>query len=444
MRILLSFVAFSLLACGESKKDTTQVVDPTAIIPDFKNFEDSQGQLTSDGTRGVFVSQRLDGLYRVFSYDAAAQTKVNQFKSPDFPSASDQERLVAMTSDAAWLAIWRQSPTSSSIRISDWSGQMQATIDLPSDARVSGLAVVGAATPFAAGLDGFVAVSLRSTNGNVTEVYPISGNGSSISIAAKVSLTNEFQPNFAQDRTLYSSESIGSKIKVHARRYIGAAWVDSGQTKVLKSFEVERSYPTQAGLLYAANLVSNKLRPKSGSQVFSGTDVVTQVGVQDEVAVFNPYGNTSFSADSTSYKPYEPLSISSLSATSDASYVLVGGTDTYFCQNDKVLGAVTLTLVRVSDMATIPLLIARNPGETAWSQVISKPCEALDKGTNLEYDQVIVASKILGTDGAKFDLLYETKVSGDREIRFVEFTLDWASGSVQSALFKEISGNQKQ
>ncbi|MCX6128738.1 MAG: hypothetical protein NTX25_06690 [Proteobacteria bacterium] len=440
MRIWMVPLAFFVLSCGKSTVKTTSTNVPAATA-EKTEFDDFGSTASTNGQRAILTSRRDAGAYRTYLYDEAKTPKLFALSQTIPLGADEQELFSAMDSDGAWILTWRSSPSKTYLLLNSFDGSQQAQV-LTTGSKVRDLAMAPAGQLV-------FAFTSRSNNADMVKIYSFT-NATSPVLTEEANLKGESQAQFALSGSslfVYTrlTQTDGSKtLKVRMRNSSGI-W--SEQESSLNIAASDTSLPSVAsskGLFYAGKLTSPRQRTKLGTYAERPDSYVPNVGVIDELKQFASLGVSPFDFSIASYRAEEPLALIDVSATLDADYLLLTGSDSYYCKT-STFGAHTLTLVRVSDGKVLPLFVKRDSGTVAWTGLMTQPCDYYDQAEiakTQDFDTVISKAKLLSVVGTKVQILYETRITGDREVRRVSFDFgDWTSRNLSQIEFTDISQN---
>jgi hypothetical protein len=436
MKLYLGILlALLLSSCGDTSEEEVLVADPTASTPELLEYEDSDLVLSSDGLKAVFLSKRTDGRSRTFTFDSSRVDKVQAIEG----TGEYEDSLVSLTSSGEWLAVIRYTQEKPSLLIRDWSASQTLSLALDGSDRVTSLALVSDS----GALNGFLAYSTRSAQGTVTRVYKASSVGGVVSLSDEAVFQGEESAEFSDSKVLYTQKSLGTGREVRARQWSGGAWGIVGSEIRIRSYEAQRGFSSDIGFFYPKVLGEKLLRNKSGNRKFEGTIENAKVGVLDDLALYSPLSGVNLDTSAVSFRERQPLTVASISGTQDGSYFLLLGTDAYYCEGGSQQSFLVITLVRRSDMASIPLIVAKKSESEEWSMLISKPCDLLGANEVFYFDNSILKSSLKVTSDQEFLLSYETNSTGDRELNLMKFRIDWEKLEASNVNFVSISKNKR-
>ncbi len=436
MRVCFGLIVLaSCLSCSDSTTQVTSINDPTAATPEQIEFEDYSGHVTSDGARGVFLSNRSGGISLAYSFDQTQPEKVKRLTSTE----GVEEKSVVMTPDASWILIWQKSDSKSTLTLRDWAGTNSRNFDLEPDDQVLSTSIVSDPST----LNGYIGFSIRNKEGTTAKVVPVSLSNGTVLFGNAESWNNEDKLLFSASKKMYSVQEGTASKKIIARSWNGASWVNESSTLELNAFGVSRGALGDLGFLYPQTPKEKLIRNKSGNRDFSGSNESSKVGVVDDLVFFDATGATQIDFSKEQFRAKQPLSIASVSASTTGNYLLLMGSDTYFCEDAKTLPVVVMTLVRVSDLATIPFIVSKKTTDSNWSQLVTNPCSLFKMQETYEFDNTVVRASVYEINNGKLSILFESKATGDREIRFASFSVDWNALEISDTTFSEVSENKR-
>jgi hypothetical protein len=417
----------------------TEGPQQSLTLPDLSTYEDFSPYLAQDGQKAAFISRRDAGNYRVYLYDEALEGKRVLLADRLSLKPEEQEWTAALRSDAGWLAVYRAGPQGRAILLSDWSGQQSATIPVAAEARVLGVSLAPTA-----GINALAIVERVGVRDRVS-VYTYDVVNGVVSASLSERFEGEQQAQFALgvqgQLRLFTSSATGRKV----RSWSGSGWALDSSELALGAQDLKRRGSASAiGYLQAKSLNSVRTKKKLGTLTNKPQGYVDEVGVVDELVHFAPFGTTPLDFSIGNYRTYEPSVISTVSASTDGAYVLVTGGDTYFCKSRGQFFNVLL-LVRTSDMSTVPVFMTRDIGKKSWTEITTDPCsvyDAAELASKKEFDLRIAGAQLIAVDGDRFTLLYESTLTGEREIRRATFKVEsWTDRTVSGVTITDLSAN---
>lgn len=450
MRSHLAIFILLVSACGDgTKRDPIESpADKVKTLDDLSVFQDFDLQMSQDGQRAAFTSRRDGGEYRTYLYAESAQAKLSSFAGLFPLEAGEIERNVALSDDGQWLLVEREGGGTHALLLSNWEGKISSRLPLAANSQVTSLRLYSGAN------ESFLTFAERTASGTTVQVY--SFDVSSAQTSQLGSFAGESRPLLALNSqgqlTLYSLAQNGSTYSWLYRVFDGSArsWSSPGTTTATLS-QKGKDAPaaaTEKGLFFAQALEKPKSKPKLGSSTDRPEGYTPDVGILDAIKYLDPFNTAASSVDfeAANYKPYQPSTISEISLSKDGAYALVTGNDTYFCKG-KQLPLNFFQLVRLSDMATVPLFVGRSLSEAnaPWNQILTDVCGVYDAAEpSSEVDGVISRAGLAGVDGDRFWLTYESQRSGDREVFRASFrVLDWSQKSLAETSVTNLSENHR-
>ncbi len=443
MRPWIGPLAFFLIACGSSNSNENNVAGPTSATEN-PIYADLASQSSTDGQKVAFLSRRDAGAYRVYLYNESAEPKLFALSKIVPLEPATDELATSLSEDGNWILTWRSGVEKNELLLNSFDGSQKTTLTLSSSARLRGLSLAPQ------GLDYF-AYTERKAGVDSVRIYSFSTTGTPV-VAEEAVLTEEYGAQFAvvgSDLYVFTRKlSTNGSAKVQYRKRVGPAqWSLDASTTTLSAADVES--PTSAsalGLLFASNLANPRLKTKQGTFANKPVGYQENVGIVQEVAQFQAFSTSPINLTGSIYRANEPLTLSNISTTPDGAYLLVSGYDAWFCKSRTVLSNLLL-LLRVNDGAVLPLFVARETGKVPWTDLLNEPCAYFDQTTitrNLDFDTTLGQGQIVSVTGNRVTMLFESKITGDREIRRLSFDVtDWTAKTYAAPVFTDISANPR-
>lgn len=451
MRFWLGILFVLGSACGDdsAREPVENPADKVRTLDDSSNFQDFGAQLSSDGQRAAFISRRDAGSYRVYLYDETSQPKLKAFADRQPLEGTEAELNVALSQDGEWILLNRKSESTHRLILSRWDGQLVSELALPNAAQLTELSITeGSARPY-------FAYATRTGSQTTIKVYSFDPNTAQASLVGQIDGASRplLSPGPQGQLVLFSLAQTSNKFAWHARVFDPSSntWSEAGSPQELGK-SADQNAPAAAsprGLVFASSLNKPKLKTKLGTNEDRPEGYVADVGVLDRLNLLDPFNQGAGSLidfEAANYKPFQPLAVTSLSLSSDGSYALITGSDTYFCKS-RQLPLNFFQLVRLSDMVTIPLFAARSPGDAngPWTQLITDVCGVYDaEAPSLEVDGGILRASLEGNAGNQFRITYESQRNGEREVYRASFAIeDWDRKAVNQSELTNLSENRR-
>ncbi len=440
-------LGLSGLACNETK-DNTPRSGPvlTATIEQYESYKDYSPVFSGDGTKAVFLSKRVEKTPYAFLYDSGVDVKLSRITEKlGLTSEGAQENLASLNQSGSFVAINRKDTKSvtEQIFIASLADERKASLTQAQGARVSELS-------FAKGSDEFFAYTVNQASVSTIKVVKLTTNDAEIRFSEVGSFEGESAFRFISlsdglRLVSFASDSSGAPRPIRIRSFVPSTgeWTLQASDIKLSTSEIDRGYSlSAAGLVTASTLSSPKVRYKLGSSATLGQNIEGEkVSVFDSLKVQNIFASEmSYPLETSNYSKTEPVWISSLSSSVDGETIVLTGIDAYSCKETNRQFQ-TIKLLRAKDAKTISVNFARKSGTQAWTDVISKPCDAYDTATGLELDLTIKNADFIGKDGDYYLIAIHSFIRFDEEIRLARFKVDFDSETVSDLTMTEISSN---
>lgn len=462
MRNTLGFISLALLsACGGSTSTTTNGPVQTATIEKLEQYEDFLASYSSDGSKGVFISQRdqavsadpaqtdLPRLAHVYLYDASlADGTLKRYDDRlNLVPSEGKEFLASLSTSGTWIALSRVTIAtgSSQLIVGHFSGSSKTSIDLAAGHSINELR-------FAKGSDEYLTYVDRQSETKTVKVIKITGDATTVAVEEIGNFPNQDHPllNFIDGKLQLVSAATGTNLNQVLTVQtldpaVPNAWTASSDGTLTQS-QFSSFFVSKAGLISKQSLTSTRTRKKNGSSVVQTTAAAELSLILEEakqVDLFQSGLTYNFNADS--YLAVEPIAISNISGTTDGQILLLSGLDSYAC-TAAPLQMPTQKLVRQSDSKVITFTIGKKTTETAWNEIITNPCGVVDNsidGVSRQLDATVSRTELVGMDGDFALVSIESLVRGDRELRLARFKLDWDAGTVSDVTITDVSANPR-
>jgi len=442
MRPWIGPITFLLIACGSSNSDENTVTGPTSATEN-PIYADLASQSSTDGQKVVFLSRREAGAYRAYLYNESADPKLSALSKIVALEPATEELASSLSDDGKWILTWRTG-VKNDLLLNSFDGTQQNTLSLSSNSRLRGLSLAPQ------GLTYF-AYTERKAGVDSVRIYTFTTVGNPV-LTEEAVFTEEYGAQFAvvgSELYVFTRKlSNNGSAKVQYRKRVGPAqWSLDASTTTLSAADVESPTTASAlGLLFASNLGATRLKTKLGTFANKPVGYQENVGIVQEVAQFQAFSTSPINLTGSIYRANEPLTLNNLSTTPDGAYLLVSGYDAWFCKSRTVLSNLLL-LVRVSDGAVLPIFVARETGKLPWTDLLNEPCAYYDQTTitrNLDFDTTLGQGQIVSVTGNRVTMLFESKFTGDREIRRLSFDVsDWTAKTYATPVFTDISANPR-
>lgn len=442
MRAWIGPLALLAISCGSTTKTTTPTTGTTAVVEN-PIYVDFAPQSSVDGQKMVFLSRR-DGFYRVYLYNETADPKLNALSKGIAVEPATDELETSLSNDGNWILTWRSGTEKNYLQFNSFDLTQQGTKDLALDARLRDLTVApGGFTNFA--------YTERREGADSVHIHAFTP-GASVAIANELALPGEYQPQFAAvgtDLYVFTRKTVNSnQVLIQYRKLSGGGtWDLQPDTLTLNRADADAPSATSAlGLFYAKGLDPVRLKTKLGTFTSTVEGYQTQVGVSQEAVQFNAFAGTTVDFSSAIYRANQPVALGNISITPDGAYLLLTGYDAWFCKSSTQISNV-MVLVSTADGKALPLIPTRNTGTAPWTGLRSELCSYYENGTiaQLEdFDLTAGNAQILSVTNNRVTLIYESKYTGDREIRRLSFDVsDWTAKTYAKPVFTDISANPK-
>ncbi len=446
MRLYLGIALVLLSSCG-GNSDRDPVQDPREKVKtreDLSNFQDFDAMLSADGQHAAFLSRREAGAYRAFLYEDGSPTKLRLLSSMRPLGEAEEESSLALSRDGKWILVERQSPSSHKLILLNWSGQLFSEIELAPQSQIIGLMLGDEAQPY-------LGFTERRGNTRSSKVFKFDILTAATTVIGQ--FDKESRPLLSStsqgDFVLFTLAEIGNQNFWRTRKLdpSTSTWTDAESSPNL-SQQGDSTAPaaaSQLGLVYIETLNKPKLKPKLGSYSERPEGYVPDVGVLDSYRYLDPFAAaTAPNFEAASFAANQPLTTANVSMTPDGAYALVTGNDNYFCKT-RQLPVNFFQLLRMSDMAVIPLFVARTPGEVnaPWTQLSTDLCAIYDAETpELEVDGAISTAALAYGDGTTFRVVYESQRGGEKEVFRANFKVDdWPQKKLSEVAITNLSAN---
>ncbi len=436
-------MALLLAACGSTDTKSTAVVGPTSATEN-PIYVDFASQSSSDGQKVAFLSRRDAGAYRVYLYNGSVEPKLVALNKSITLEPNTDELATSLSDDGSWSLTWRFNAEKNHLLLNSFDALQQITLSVDNDARLRDLALAPSGKRF-------LSYTQRKGGVDTVRVYSFTDTGTPV-LTDEASFAGEYGAQFAvvgSDLYLFTRKSASAgQVTVQSRKSTGAGqWALDANTLTLAASDANGPSTASAlGLLYAKKLDAVRLKPKLGTFSERPEGYQLNVGVAQGVEQFKAFSSTAFDALAPSYLTNEPLTVGTISATADGAYFLITGYDAWFCKT-RTQPSNVLLLVRVSDGAVLPLLVNRTTGTVPWTGLASEPCSYYDQASFpvfLDFDTSLSSGQLLSVTNNKVQIVYESKITGDREVRRLSFEVtDWAAKTYSKAEFTDISANPK-
>lgn len=444
MRPWIGPLAFWLISCGSSTTDTNTTTTGTTAVEEDPTYVDFAPQSSTDGQKLVFLSRRDAGAYRVYLYNESAEPKLSPLSKNIAIEPATDELGTSLSNDGNWILTWRNGTEKNYLLLNSFDQTQELKWDLSSDVRLRELTLAPSGQHY-------FAYTERKAGEDSVHIYAFTP-GSPIAKVEEAVISGEYGAQFAvngSDIYVFSRKAAtaGEVTVQYRKRSAGGSW--DLQTGELTLDAVDASVPSAAsalGLIYAKSLDSLRLKAKLGTYETESEQYQKNVGVVQEALQFQAFGTSAVDFSPEAYRKNQPLTLGSVSATPDGAYLLLSGYDAWFCKTRTQSNNIML-LVRVSDGLTLPLLPSRETGTEPWTGLVSEPCTYFDQDPipkMQDFDVTVANGQILSVTGDRVNMIFESKYTGDREIRRLSFDVtDWTAKTYANPVYTEISAKHR-
>lgn len=437
------------MACSDSTSTRTGLGPvQTAAYEKLEEFEDYLPVFSSDGQRAVFLSKRTSDVPLVYFYDAAANVKLVRFDDLlGLDPADAKESLASINSSGTLVALSRTklATGASQLIVSQASGVLKATLDLPAGASLNEL-------HFARGSVAFLAYVERAGKTKTVKVLKVTLDSTALSLTEIGSFPDQSDVSFTlldSRPTLISFGAADTNLEqAMTIRYYDesqAVWVTGANGFKSKVSSLSRSIAmTDAGFFSIARLSAPKIRNRLGTGPTVGQDVISEkVSISDSLSqmdIFSKALKYDFAAEN--YLSTEPLGVSAISGTADGQFLLTSGIDAFSCAQSSQQFPI-VKVIRRSDMKAVTFLLARKIGTQVWTDIVTEPCSIFEDGSSREYDTTVQQADLIGQDGEFFLVAIHSFARGDEEIRLAKFKVDFDLGVASEFSIGDVSSNSR-
>ncbi|WP_141736528.1 hypothetical protein [Oligoflexus tunisiensis] len=444
MRSWIGPLAFWLISCGSSTTDETTTGNSTAAVAENTAYLDFAPQSSTDGQKLAFLSLRDAGAYRVYLYNESADPKLAPLAKTIAIEPATDELITSLSDDGNWILTWRYGTEKNYLLLNSFDLTQQTTLDLETGVRVRDLSLAPSGQPY-------FAYTERKAGVDSVHIYSFTP-GSPVATAAAPVISGEYGAQFAvsgSDVYVFTRKTAtdGQVTVQYRKRSASGSWDLQPESLTLSA--VDAAVPSAAsafGLIHAKTLATSRLKAKLGTYTTEAENYQKNVGVVQEAQQFQGFSATAVNFSAGDWLKYQPLTVGNISATADGAYVLVTGYDAWFCKT-KVQPQNQMVLLNVSTGEALPLIPTRESGTEPWTGLVADPCSHFDQDPApkaQDFDVSAVNGQILSVTGNRVTVIFESKYTGDREIRRVSFDVsDWAAKTYANVVFTEISANHR-
>lgn len=454
---ILGIFSLALLSsCGGSTTSTNVGPIQTAEIDLLEQYEDYSPSYSQDGSKGVFISERVDGLdgeglAHVYVYDSTvADRKLARLDDRlHLVPTEGKEFLSSMSPSATWIGFSRLTLSTgiSQVYVSHFTGTSSAKIDLEAGHSLNEIS-------FAKGSDDYLAYVERVGVQKTLKVLKLTGDATQLTLEEIGSFDDQEKPSllfFDGKLQLVSlSTATGVKQIVNIRNFdpSNAAWTLSSDGTLSQSLQVSERpfFVNQAGLFTTSSLATARIRKKTGSAPAIATAAAETVAVVEGINQNDIFQSAlTYNWSPEAYLATEPLTVGSLSGSPDGTILLASGLDSFACVAANTQLPVQ-KLIRQSDSKVITWTLARKVNTVPWTDVITNPCTVVDHtidGVARQFDGTAARSEFVGFDGDYAVISVESFFTVDRELRLVRFKIDWDAGTISDATILDVSANPR-
>jgi hypothetical protein len=423
-------LAFWLISCGSSTTDDNVTTGTgTAAVAENQVYVDFAPQASSDGQKLAYL------------YNESTEPKLSALSTGIAIEPTTDELGTSLSDDGNWILTWRSGSEKNYLVLNSFDQTQQTTLVLSRGARLRELTLAPSGQRY-------LAYTERLAEVDSVNVYAFTP-GSPVVTGEKTVIIGEYGPQFAvsgSDVYLFTRKvATGGKVTIQYRkRSTSGSWDLQAGTVT-----VDAAVPSAAsnlGLVFSKSLDVVRLKTKLGTFETATTEYQKSVGIVQEVTQFQGFSSSSVDFSAEDYRQNQPVTLGGLSATADGAYLLLNGYDAWFCKT-RTQSSNVMLLVRVSDGATLPLLPTREAGAEPWTGIVSEPCSYFDQDPMpklQDFDITAVNGQILSVTGSRVTLIFESKYTGDREIRRLSFDAsDWTAKTYANVVFTDISANRR-
>ncbi|HYX39477.1 MAG TPA: hypothetical protein VE954_40780 [Oligoflexus sp.] len=442
MRPWIGPLALWLISCGSSSSDNDNntATGTTAVVEDPAKV-DFAPQASTDGQKAVFLSRRVAGVYRVYVYNESAATKLTALSEGIPIEPLTDELGTSLSDDGAWILTWR-SGAKNELLLNSFDSTQKTSLELTSEARLRELTLAPSGQRF-------FAYTERKAGADTVFIYSFTA---SLGLTKEAEISGEYGAQFAvsgSDVYVFTRKADASGVVTvqYRKRSAGLTWDLQTGSLTLKSADAALPSAASAqGLIYPQSLDAVRLKTKLGTFTTESKEYQTNVGIVQEASQFQAFDTTPVDFSLELYRKNQPLTLGSVSTTADGAYMLLSGYDAWFCKN-RTQSNNLMVLVRLSDGFSLPLIPTRETGTEPWTGVVAEPCSYFDQETipkPQDFDVTTVNGQILSVNGSRVTLIFESRYTGDREIRRLSFDVsDWTAKTYANPVFTEISANHR-
>lgn len=452
MRSILGVLSLTLLsACGGSTKKISTRPVQTAEIDLQEKYEDYAASYSQNGSKGVFISQRDDGLAHVYVYDSTiADRKLSRLDDRlTLDPAAGKEYLNSISPSATWIAFSRVNITAgnSELIVNHFTGSAKASIALAAGHSLNQVS-------FAKGSDDYVAYVERVGTQKTVKVLKVNGDATAIHLEEIGSFADQEKPSLLffggklQLVSLSTTDSVNQVVNFRNFDPGNPAWTLTSDGTLSQSLQVAARpfFVSQAGLFTTSTVTPPRIRKKNGTAPSIATDAAETVSVVEGINQNDIFQSAlTYNWSTADYIAKEALTVGAISGTLDGRYLLVSGLDSFACAAANSQLPVQ-KLIRQSDSKVITWIPARLTSGTDWTDVVTNPCAVVDntiEGGQRQFDGKAARAEFVGFDGDFAVVSIESYVTGDREVRLARFKIDWTAGTFSEVSLLEVSANPR-
>ncbi|MBC7533074.1 MAG: hypothetical protein H7318_15990 [Oligoflexus sp.] len=452
MRSILGVISLTLLsACGGSSTKTSKAPIQTATIDFQEKYEDYGASFSQDGSKGVFISQRDDGLAHVYIYDSTlADSKVARLDDRlNLDPKAGKEYLNSISSSATWIAFSRTNITAGTneLIVNHFTGTSLASVALAAGHSLNEIS-------FAKGSDNYFAYVERTGMQKTIKVVKVSGDAAALTLEEIGSFADQAKPSLIffggklQLVSLSTADAVNQVVNIRSFDPASPAWTLTSDGSITKSVQVaERPFfVSQAGLFTTSNVSPSRVRKKNGTSPTLATATSENVAVVEDINQKDIFQSAlTYNRTSTDYLATEALTVGTISGSLDGRVLMVSGLDSFACAAANTQLSVQ-KLIRQSDSKVITWIPARLTSGKVWTDAVTNPCAVIDntlEGGQRQFDGTAARAKFVGFDGDFAVVSIESYVTGDREIRLARFKINWDAGTFSEVSLLEVSSNPR-
>jgi hypothetical protein len=443
MRPWIGPLAFWLISCGSSTTERTRTGNETAAVAENTAFHDFAPQSSTDGQKLAFLSLRDAGAYRVYLYSEGAELK--QLAQTIAIEPNTDELITSLSDDGNWILTWRYGTEKNYLLLNSFDLTQQALpLELDRESRVRDLALAPSGKQY-------LAYTERKAGTDSVYIYSFTP-GSPVETAEEAVISGEYGAQFAVSGSevyvFTRKAAAGGQVSVQYRkRSASGSWDLQAETLTLSAADAAvPSAATALGLFHAKSLDTSRLKTKLGTFTSEENTYQKNVGVVQETQQFQAFGSTPVNFSAELWLKHQPLTVGNVSATADGAWLLVTGYEAWFCKN-KTQPQNQMVLLNVNEGKVLPLTPTRENGTVPWTGLVSEPCSYFDQDPipkAQDFDVSAVNGQILSVTGNRVTVIFESKYTGDREIRRVSFDVsNWDTQTIANVVFTEISANPR-